>query len=152
MTFKMLQEEIAKEQQIFLTFGNEHLSSVFLEIAENPFYYENEYLLLKALELIWLSSHCIKKDRKKQAQRNTFTNRYRLFEKAVRYMEFHISDNFTMEEMSKEMGINLKQRLEADFIFCFWSLFFISISIWLQVMYLIAVLMYPILVDDDFFT
>ncbi|WP_143321452.1 hypothetical protein [Clostridium sp. HBUAS56010] len=67
MTFKMLQEEIAKEQQIFLTFGNEHLSSVFLEIAENPFYYENEYLLLKALELIWLSSHCIKKDKKEQA-------------------------------------------------------------------------------------
>lgn len=108
VTFKTLQEEIAKEQRLLLTFGNGNLTSVFLEIAENPFDYEKEYLLLKALELIWISSHCIKKDRKNQEEKRSRTNRYRIFEKAVLYMEYHIGDDFTMEELAEEMGIAKK--------------------------------------------
>lgn len=113
LTMKEFQESLEKQKQLFLAFGNPTLRSVFLGIAENPFDYNKDYLLLKAMELVLISSNSLKRVHENSSMKKTAG--YQTYEKAVTYMEYHISDPITIKDMAEKMGIR-EQRLNQYFI------------------------------------
>lgn len=115
LTMKQFQERIEKQMQLFFVFGNENLRSVFLSIAENPFDYDKEYLLLKALELVLISSNSIKREGINEAAGLKRTADYQIFERAVTCLEFHISEPIIIQELAKELGIT-ERRLNRCFM------------------------------------
>lgn len=113
LTMKQFQESLEKQKQLFLASGKQNLKSVFLGIAENSFHYDKEYLLLKSLELVLISSNSLKED--SQYTQGKRTAGYQIYEKAVTYMEYHISDPITIRDLAEKIGIK-ERRLNQYFI------------------------------------
>ncbi len=111
LTMKQFEESLEEQKQLFLASGKQNLKSVFLEIAENPFNYDKDYLLLKSLELVLISSNSLKQD--SQAAQGKRTAGYQIYEKAVAYMD--ISAPITIRDIAEKMGIT-ERRLNRYFI------------------------------------
>ena len=127
MILNQMKEAVSNRKELFLTFGNSNLRSIFLGIAEAPFDYDKEYLLLKALELIWMSNHHLAENTKGSRAILKKGSRYRMFEKAVAYMEYSMDRECLLEhtcsaeymdsidrvcstkELSAKMGVTQKE-------------------------------------------
>lgn len=121
MILNQMKEAVSNRKELFLTFGNSNLRSIFLGIAETPFDYDKEYLLLKALELIWMSNHHLPENTKGSRAILKKGSRYRMFEKAVAYMEYSMDRGCSLEhtcsaeymgsmkELSAKMGLTQKE-------------------------------------------
>lgn len=105
--FKM-QQILSENQKMFLAFGNRNLNSVFLGIIENPFAYDKNYLMLKAMELIFISSKTMNQSRQANIMDNEETSEYRMLCKAKDYIELHIADPITVSDIAYELGIGIK--------------------------------------------
>ena len=109
LTMEQLRERITEHQHLFLAFGNQALRSVFLGIAENPFDYDMEYLLLKALELILISIKSMQQERQGSYRSKIKTRQRMLYEKAVGYMESHMAAPLTVAEIAGVIGVTGRQ-------------------------------------------
>jgi AraC-like DNA-binding protein len=106
LTIEQIRDKIAEQRQLFLAFGNQSLRSVFLSIADNPFDYDREYLLLKALELILISSKSIEQGGQKSYSKRLKLRQHKQYEKAVKYMEEHMSLPISVQDIAEAVGIS----------------------------------------------
>lgn len=110
LVIEQMRRRITEHQRLFLAFGNPALRSVFLGIAENPFDYDREYLLIKALELILISGKSMQQEKQGRGYRSKRKMRQRLlYEKAVGYMERNMAASLTVPEIAGVMGITGRQ-------------------------------------------
>ena len=112
LNMKQFQESLEKHKQLFFAFGNQNLRTVFLGIVENPFDYDKEYLLLKSLELVLISSNSLKRNSQNTPEKRTAG--YQIYEQAVAYMEHCISDPITIRDLAEKIGIK-ERRLNQYF-------------------------------------
>lgn len=109
LTIEQMRQSITEHQRLFLAFGNQALRSVFLGIAENPFKYGMDYLLLKALELILISSKSMQQEKQGGYNSKRKTRHRMIYEKAMDYMESHIASALTVPEIAGAMGVTDRQ-------------------------------------------
>lgn len=108
LTMKEISAVIEKKRHSFFAFDNENLRTVFQEIVDNPFHYEKDYLLLKAMELILISSSSLKKGDSNAGNREKNKGK-RICEKATSHMISHIAEPITMSEVAELAGVTERQ-------------------------------------------
>ncbi|WP_019910501.1 helix-turn-helix domain-containing protein [Paenibacillus sp. HW567] len=113
LDISQMRERISERQPLFLAFDHQNLRSVFLDIADNPFGYERDYLLLKALELVLVSIQSLKKGPQQRSDSKKSMRQRNLFEKAVSYMELHMSAPLTIQDIANAIGCSERQLNEC---------------------------------------
>lgn len=109
LTMEQMRKRITEHQRLYLAFGDQSLRSVFLGISENPLEYDRDYLLLKALELILISSKSMQQEKQGDYNSMRKTRCRRIYDKAVDYMEKHIASTLTVSEIAGALGVTGRQ-------------------------------------------
>ncbi|WP_099468069.1 helix-turn-helix domain-containing protein [Konateibacter massiliensis] len=101
---KEMQNILSVDHKLFSAFGNRNLRSVFLGIIENPFDYDKEYLMLKAMELVLISSRTVMQSMKSDTYNQEASKEYEMFRKAKDYIELHIADPVLVSDIAYDIG------------------------------------------------
>jgi AraC-like DNA-binding protein len=103
-----MQQILYQNHKLFLAFGNRDLKSVFLGIIENPLEYDRDFLMLKAMELILISSKTMKQSKQGEVREESDAVEYRMLCKAKDYIELHIADPITVSDIAYELGTGVR--------------------------------------------
>lgn len=105
---EQISNKIAENRQLFFAFNSQKLRAVFLCIVENRLDYDQNYLILKAMELILVCNLSMQKEdsgnRKDREQKE-----YQICQKAIKYMKNCIADSVTTKEIAQSTGVTEKQ-------------------------------------------
>ena len=104
-----LQKMIERRRDFFSAFFNEDIRRVFSSIAADSFAVDREYLLLKVMELLFVSVKCIRKRNDRGGDRDKNLQRRKVFEEVVDCMRNNLERNITIDEIAGDVGLTGRQ-------------------------------------------